>query len=193
VVTRIKCELKNVDDRLILEAMNQRGKDFALRLQQKTVKAWEPLQEKIITCGISRAVASLMQEGVVSVESGATVSQVVELMAQKGVRNVFVMNMGIPIGLIRDWDIVRRLVATKLNQDTVKVNELMCTPVASVNSDAELPEIAAVMAETGARRILVMQGEKVIGTITAGRLLNTLSHFPDSNTREVLKSIAGLR
>lgn len=50
VVTRVRCELKNVEDRLIIQAMNQRGKDFALRLQQRTVKAWEPLQERIITC-----------------------------------------------------------------------------------------------------------------------------------------------
>ncbi|MGD0175847.1 MAG: CBS domain-containing protein [Candidatus Bathyarchaeia archaeon] len=141
---------------------------------------------------ISRAVASLLQEDVVSVESGATVSEVVGIMAQKSVRNIFVMSKGAPIGLVRDWDIVRRVVAPKLNPETVKVDEIMCTPVASVKADAELSEIAALMAETGARRILVMQDEKVLGTITAGSLLNTLSHFPNRNTREVLKSIAGL-
>jgi bacterioferritin (cytochrome b1) len=48
VVTRIKCELRNVEDRLIIQAMNEVGKDFALRLQQRTVKAWEPLKERII-------------------------------------------------------------------------------------------------------------------------------------------------
>ncbi|MGA8903652.1 MAG: CBS domain-containing protein [Candidatus Bathyarchaeia archaeon] len=141
---------------------------------------------------ISRAVASLLQEDMASVESGATVSEVAGIMAQKSVRNIFVMSKGVPIGLVRDWDIVRRVVAPKLNPETVKVDEIMCTPVASVNADAELSEIAALMAETGVRRILVMQDGKVLGTITAGSLLNTLSHFPDKNTREVLKSIAGL-
>jgi bacterioferritin (cytochrome b1) len=48
VVTRIKCELRNVEDRLIIQAMNEVGKDLALRLQQRTVKAWEPLKERII-------------------------------------------------------------------------------------------------------------------------------------------------
>lgn len=133
-----------------------------------------------------------MQEGVASVESGATVSEVAGIMAQKSVRNIFVMSKGVPIGLVRDWDIVRRVVAPKLNPETVKVDEIMCTPVASVKADVELSEIAALMAETGVRRILVMQDGKVLGTITAGSLLNTLSHFPDKNTREVLKSIAGL-
>lgn len=49
VVTRIKCELRNVEDHLIIQAMNELGTEPALRLQQRTVKAWEPLRERIIT------------------------------------------------------------------------------------------------------------------------------------------------
>jgi len=128
----------------------------------------------------------------VSVESGATISDVVRIMTQKSVRNVFVMRKGQPIGLIRDWDIVRRVVAFNLNPDTVKVDEAMCAPVACIKANAELSEIAAQMAETGVRRVLVMMDGKVMGTITAGALLNIVSHFPDQNTREVLRSIAGL-
>jgi hypothetical protein len=48
VVTRIKCELRNVEDHLIIQAMNELGSEQALRMQQKTLKAWEPLQERII-------------------------------------------------------------------------------------------------------------------------------------------------
>lgn len=142
---------------------------------------------------ISRAVASLLQEDLVSVESGVTVSEAVGVMVQKSVRNIFVMSKGVPIGLIRDWDIVRRVVAPNLKPENVKVDEIMCSPVASVKANAELSEIAGVMAETGARRILVMEDGKLLGTITAGSLLNTVSHFPDKNTREVLRSIAGLK
>ncbi|MGP8070465.1 MAG: hypothetical protein ACLP5V_11305 [Candidatus Bathyarchaeia archaeon] len=48
VVSRIKCELRNVEDHLIIQAMNEVGQEYALKLQQKTVKAWEPLHERII-------------------------------------------------------------------------------------------------------------------------------------------------
>lgn len=41
VVARIKCELRNVDDMIILKAMNELGSDYATRLQQKTLKSWE--------------------------------------------------------------------------------------------------------------------------------------------------------
>jgi rubrerythrin len=48
VVTRVKCELRNVEDRLIIQAMNELGNEYALKLQQKTVKAWEPFHERIV-------------------------------------------------------------------------------------------------------------------------------------------------
>ena len=48
VVSRIKCELRNVEDRLIIQAINEVGNEYALRLQQKTVKAWEPFHERIV-------------------------------------------------------------------------------------------------------------------------------------------------
>jgi len=41
IVARIKCELRNIEDLLILKAMNELGSNYALRLQQKTMKAWE--------------------------------------------------------------------------------------------------------------------------------------------------------
>jgi DNA-binding transcriptional MerR regulator len=41
VVARIKCELRNLEDMIILKAMNELGSDYAVRLQQKTLKSWE--------------------------------------------------------------------------------------------------------------------------------------------------------
>ena len=48
VISRIKCELRNVEDRVIIQAMNELGNDYALKLQQRTVKAWEPFHERIV-------------------------------------------------------------------------------------------------------------------------------------------------
>lgn len=66
VVTRVKCELRNVEDRLIIQAMNELGTERALRLQQKTVKAWEPLRERIITSIETLAHALKVERDVVS-------------------------------------------------------------------------------------------------------------------------------
>jgi hypothetical protein len=70
IVTRVKCEMRNVEDRLIIQAMNDLGTEPALRLQQKTVKAWEPLRERIITKIETLSHALKVERDVVSAYEG---------------------------------------------------------------------------------------------------------------------------
>jgi hypothetical protein len=49
IVARIKCELRNVEDLLILKAINEMGSDYALKLQQKTMKAWQAVKPLTVT------------------------------------------------------------------------------------------------------------------------------------------------
>jgi rubrerythrin len=70
VVTRIKCELRNVEDHLIIQAMNELGTEPALKLQQKTVKAWEPLKERILAGIESLEQAVKVERDVVSAYQG---------------------------------------------------------------------------------------------------------------------------
>jgi len=41
IVARIKCELRSVEDLLILKAVNELGSKDALKLQEKIMKAWQ--------------------------------------------------------------------------------------------------------------------------------------------------------
>ncbi len=48
LVARIKCELRNVEDLLVIKATHELGNNYAVKLQQKTIKAWEPLQAPLV-------------------------------------------------------------------------------------------------------------------------------------------------
>lgn len=111
------------------------------------------------------------------------------MMAQKSIRNIFVIRKGEPIGLVRDWDIITRVVAFNLDPDMVRVDEIMYTPAPTVAPDAELSQIATLMAESGVRRVLVKEGDKILGSITAGSLLSIVSSFPKTPLRELYKKI----
>lgn len=138
---------------------------------------------------ISPSISSLVQPGVIAVESEATVSEAARIMAQKSVRNIFVTKKGEPVGLVRDWDVITRVVAFNLNPDMVRVDEIMYTPAPAVRADAELSQIAALMAESGVRRVLVKEGDRILGTITAGSLLGIVSSFPKTPLRELYRKI----
>lgn len=49
IVGRIKCELRNVEDLLIIKAMNELGSSYALKLQEKTMKAWQATKPLTVT------------------------------------------------------------------------------------------------------------------------------------------------
>jgi hypothetical protein len=48
VVARIKCELRNIEDLLVIKATHELGNDFAVKLQQRAMRAWEPLQAPLV-------------------------------------------------------------------------------------------------------------------------------------------------
>ena len=49
IVARIKCELRSVEDLLVLKAMNEFGSKEALKLQEKTMKAWQATKPLTVT------------------------------------------------------------------------------------------------------------------------------------------------
>jgi hypothetical protein len=48
VVARIKCEMRNIEDLLVIKATHELGNDFAVKLQQRAMRAWEPLQAPLV-------------------------------------------------------------------------------------------------------------------------------------------------
>lgn len=48
IVTRVRCELRNIEDLLVITATNEAGSKFALELQEKTKRVWEPAKTAIV-------------------------------------------------------------------------------------------------------------------------------------------------
>ena len=131
----------------------------------------------------------LMKPGVPTVEASSSVLDVARTMKHKGVRNLFVVKDGKPIGVVRDWDIITNLVALHLDPASIQARQVMYTPPPMVGLDASLGDITKLMAETGARRILVADKSGTFGTVTAGDVLNFVSGVPSKAYAHVLSKI----
>jgi len=51
VVTRITCELRNIEDLLVIKAIDVLGSEYALRFQERAEKAWEPIEKRAVVVG----------------------------------------------------------------------------------------------------------------------------------------------
>ena len=94
-----------------------------------------------------------------------TCDKAAELMKEHNVGSVFVAKNGLPIGIVTERDMLRKLLAERLNPAEVRLKEIMSSPVVSVGPDAKVREALEIMAHSGFRRLLVLDGNKPVGIL----------------------------
>lgn len=79
-----------------------------------------------------------------------------------------------PVGIKTERDIVRRLVYSNMDPKTTLASEIMSSPLISVNDDAYVYDVAAVMSKYGIRRLPVVKDNVLMGIVTATDLAHRI-------------------
>ncbi len=108
-----------------------------------------------------------------TVEVGSTVREAVKTMVEKGIGSVLITKNGVPVGIITERDILRRLVYAEDTPGRL-VENLMSGPLITVGPLATLGEAAEVMQQKKIRRLLVKDGEDIVGMVTQRDLQRAL-------------------
>jgi len=96
-----------------------------------------------------------------------------------------------PVGIITERDIVRRLVYSNMDSKTTLASEIMSSPLVSVNDDAYIYDVAAVMSKYGIRRLPVVKDNMLIGIVTATDLARRI--YEENKKDPCLHAIARSR
>ena len=131
-------------------------------------------------------VKEFMTKDVITIETHKTIVEAAQLMSQKGVGDLIVMDGETPIGIVTERDFVRRIVAERKNLDT-RVSDIMTTPLKVINPDASLRDAARKMVGRGIRRLPVIEKNRLVGIITATDLARHLCG--KTLTEEILEAI----
>jgi CBS domain-containing protein len=100
---------------------------------------------------------------------------------------VIVTADGRPEGVVTEWDYLAKLVAEGKDPSRVKLEELMSGNLVTVEANDGLDSVAQLMAEKGIRRVLVLQGGKVLGTITARTMLTRMKEYVDRVSSQIAR------
>src|SRR5271157_295446 len=141
--------------------------------------------------------SDVMTRNVISVPPDATVAQAVELMLERGISGLLVVDAsGVLAGIVTEGDLLRRdelgterrrswwlrMIASPGRQagdftrtHGRKVADVMTHDVLSVAADAPLAEIVALMEEHRIKRVPVLEGDRVVGVVSRADLLRALS------------------
>jgi CBS domain-containing protein len=131
-------------------------------------------------------VKDIMTKKVITIESTKTVSEAAIMMTEKDVSNLIVMDHNVPIGIVTERDIVRRVIA-KDRQSSTKISEIMSTPLRVIDPDASLKDAARKMTRQRIRRLPVIRDNKLVGMLTSTDFARHLSK--KTLTDEILEAI----
>ena len=90
-----------------------------------------------------------------------------------------------PEGIVTEWDILAKVVAEKIAPDQITVGEIMSRDVISIDAGAGIEAVSRIMNERGVRRMLVKEGDVVVGFITSKTLLARLNEYVDRVSSQI--------
>jgi CBS domain-containing protein len=119
-------------------------------------------------------VKDFMTKGVLTIDKDKTIVEAAELMTQKEVGDIVVLDGEIPRGIVTERDFVRRVVAKRKPIDT-KISDIMTKPLITIGPEASLSVAARRMLNNKIRRLPVMKHHKLVGIIVASDFAKHLS------------------
>src|SRR3990170_7465012 len=128
-------------------------------------------------------VLEVMTSDPVTAVPDLTVAQAASVMRDRGVGSLIVVEGGKAVGILTERDIVTKVAAEDRKASTLKVRDVMTSPVVSVHPHEEVEEAARRMSKRRIRRLPVVQDGKLLGVITENDILRVWPHLVEV-TRE---------
>lgn len=113
-------------------------------------------------------VADIMTPNVITIASGATVADAINLMQQRQIRSLLVEHrcQDMPFGMVTERDIVYTVVARGHDPEKVLVQDIMRQPCISLTPDLTIQEASQVLSDTSVQRAPVVQNGRLLGVIS---------------------------
>lgn len=112
----------------------------------------------------------LMTKKVVTVESSDSVKKALQIMVEKDIGNVIVVEKGKPVGVLTERDTIRKCVQGKDILGT-KVEDLMSSPLTTAPPKMNAFEALETMRKNKIRRLPVVENGKLLGIVTEKDLI----------------------
>jgi CBS domain-containing protein len=123
-----------------------------------------------------KTAAAVMTKHVVDIEPDVVVAEAIDKMKQWNVSSLLVKpesDMD-TWGFMTETDVIEKVVAEGLDPQAVLVHDIMSKPVITVSPNYGLQECAALLARADIRRVLVYDGQEIVGIVSSSDIFNAL-------------------
>ncbi len=126
-----------------------------------------------------------------SIASHATVFEALQIMAEKNVGVLLVIDDGEVVGIFSERDYARKVILKGKSSKDISVGDLMTKEVFYIRSQNTLQECMALMTAKHIRHIPVFENNQLIGVVTLGDVVKQIISDQEFTILELEKYITG--
>ena len=107
-----------------------------------------------------------------SIGPDATVYKALEIMAEKDIGALIVIEKGHVVGIFSERDYARKVILKGKSSKETLIQELMTSELYSISHDKSVEECLALMSTVHCRHMPVFEDHKLAGIVTIGDIVN---------------------
>ncbi len=109
-------------------------------------------------------VRKIMQEPLI-IDLGKSAKAAGEMMRNNRRYSLIATKKGMAIGMVTDSDLIKKVVAKNKTPSTVKIKEMMSTPLVTISPEEDIIKAADKMKKNGIKRLAVVRNDEILGVI----------------------------
>lgn len=106
-----------------------------------------------------------------SIRPDDSVYKAIELMAEKGIGALIVMQQGVVVGIVSERDYARKVILKGRSSKETQVKDIMTEPVIHAKPDSDIQDCMSLMTQNRIRHLPIMKEGNLLGMISIGDLV----------------------
>ena len=128
-----------------------------------------------------------------STSPDSTVYEALQLLAEKDVGALLVLQDGELVGVISERDYARKVILHGKTSMKTPVKEIMTEDVITVGTGSTVEEVMALMTDKRIRHLPVVEGERIVGVVSIGDLVKAIIADQEFTIGQLENYISGTR
>ena len=115
---------------------------------------------------MSLKVSDIMTRDVITIEIGKIVREAVEIMNEKGIGCLVVTKGRVPIGIITERDVLKKIVVEGRDPQKTRIEEIMSSPLITGSPSMTLEDAAKLLILKRIKKLPIVEKGKLVGIVT---------------------------